>query len=308
MEKFLEASKVSRVTILNNEHNRYFLLSKGEGKAIHETTEPASCKSLVFFRMIAFTLAEVLITLAIIGVVAAMTIPSLVQKYQERETVTRVKKAYSVLNSAYKMALASEGEFNSWGFNGGNEFEADDEGNNVWIGDSAKNTQLFWELLGKHLNITEKCLSSQNNCYKPDKLYDLQGDARNLDLSNYSFFTLNDGMTLLGGWIYEGCKDKNDWCADFAIDVNGIKNPPNSTGKDIFYFIANPDRITPMGDLASDNNEQNSHSFDNSCNNDPVYPANSGYGCTAWIIKNSNMDYLHCDDLSWEGKQSCSDK
>ena len=281
----------------------------------HEATEPKTCNHLITqslsylitSKTAAFTLAEVLITLAVIGIVAAMTIPSLVTKYQERVVVTRVKKAYSVLNSAYKMALVTNGDFNSWGFNGENSYEADDEGNNVWTGNSAQNTQLFWEVFGKHLNITEKCLYTQNNCYKPDKLYDLQGDARNLDLSNYSFLTLNDGMTLLGGWIYEGCKDKNDWCADFAIDVNGIKNPPNSTGKDIFYFIANPDRITPMGDLASETGTQ-SHSFDNSCNNTPINKAASGYGCTAWIIKNSNMDYLHCDDLSWDGKRSCSDK
>lgn len=40
----------------------------------------------------AFTLAEVLITLAIIGVVAAMTMPSLIQKYQEQKRVTQLKK------------------------------------------------------------------------------------------------------------------------------------------------------------------------------------------------------------------------
>ena len=40
----------------------------------------------------AFTLAEVLITLGIIGVVAAMTMPSLIQNYKERETVSKVKK------------------------------------------------------------------------------------------------------------------------------------------------------------------------------------------------------------------------
>ena len=269
----------------------------------HSINHTTHFTHLVTFHKAAFTLAEVLITLAIIGVVAAMTIPSLVQKYQERETVTRVKKAYSVLNSAYKMALASEGEFNSWGFNGGNEFEADDEGNNVWIGDSAKNTKLFWDKMTKYLNVTEKCLSTQDNCYKPDALYDMQGNKRNLDLANYSFFTLNDGMTLTAGWIYENCNDKNDRCADFAVDINGIKNPPNSTGKDIFYFYVKPDMIAPTG-----LEEDTDHSFDITCNNNPVDQAKSGYGCTAWIVTFDNMDYLHCDDLSWDGKHSCKDK
>ena len=45
----------------------------------------------------AFTLSEVLITLGIIGIIAAMTLPSLVGRYQEKVTVTRLKKYYSIL-------------------------------------------------------------------------------------------------------------------------------------------------------------------------------------------------------------------
>ena len=44
-----------------------------------------------------FTLAEVLITLGIIGVVAALTLPSLIQNYKEKATVTAVKESYSIL-------------------------------------------------------------------------------------------------------------------------------------------------------------------------------------------------------------------
>ncbi len=40
-----------------------------------------------------FTLAEVLITLGIIGIVAALTLPSLIQKYQEKVTLERLKKS-----------------------------------------------------------------------------------------------------------------------------------------------------------------------------------------------------------------------
>ena len=47
-------------------------------------------------RLAAFTLAEVLITLGIIGIVAAMTMPSLIQNYQEKATVTRVKKEKTI--------------------------------------------------------------------------------------------------------------------------------------------------------------------------------------------------------------------
>ena len=51
-----------------------------------------------------FTLAEVLITLGIIGIVAAMTLPALVGKYQKKVTVTRLKKFYSTMQQAIQLA------------------------------------------------------------------------------------------------------------------------------------------------------------------------------------------------------------
>ena len=57
-----------------------------------------------------FTLAEVLITLAIIGVVAALTIPGVIANTQQSEYKTGLKKAVSVLNSAIQANIANEGE------------------------------------------------------------------------------------------------------------------------------------------------------------------------------------------------------
>ena len=57
-----------------------------------------------------FTLAEVLITLAIIGVVAAISIPSVISNSQQQEFKTGLKKAVSVLNSAITMNMALDGE------------------------------------------------------------------------------------------------------------------------------------------------------------------------------------------------------
>ncbi|MDO5438174.1 MAG: type II secretion system protein, partial [bacterium] len=58
----------------------------------------------------AFTLAEVLITLAIIGVVAAVSIPSVISNSQQQEFKTGLRKAVSVLNSAITMNMAIDGE------------------------------------------------------------------------------------------------------------------------------------------------------------------------------------------------------
>ena len=57
-----------------------------------------------------FTLAEVLITLMIIGIVAALTIPSVISNYQQQEFKTGLKKAVSVLNEAIQMNIVHEGE------------------------------------------------------------------------------------------------------------------------------------------------------------------------------------------------------
>ena len=57
-----------------------------------------------------FTLAEVLITLGIIGVVAAMTLPTLITNYQKRATVAKLKRAYSVIKQAYLMSYDQVGD------------------------------------------------------------------------------------------------------------------------------------------------------------------------------------------------------
>lgn len=61
-----------------------------------------------------FTLAEVLITLGIIGVVAAMTIPVMISSYNKHITETRLKKFYSLFNQAIKLSVAENGEVEGW--------------------------------------------------------------------------------------------------------------------------------------------------------------------------------------------------
>lgn len=64
----------------------------------------------------AFTLAEVLITLGIIGVVASMTIPVLIQKHNNQVVETRLKKIYTIMNQAILMSEAQNGPVELWNF------------------------------------------------------------------------------------------------------------------------------------------------------------------------------------------------
>lgn len=61
-----------------------------------------------------FTLAEVLITLGIIGVVASVTMPLLVANYQEKVAITRLKKVYSLLSQVYTQATNDYGYPDEW--------------------------------------------------------------------------------------------------------------------------------------------------------------------------------------------------
>lgn len=64
----------------------------------------------------AFTLAEVLITLGIIGVVAALTMPAVIANYQKQETVSKLKKFYSVMQQAITRAELEYGNIEDWDF------------------------------------------------------------------------------------------------------------------------------------------------------------------------------------------------
>ncbi len=115
---------------------------------------------------------------------------------------------------------------------------------------------------------------------------------------------LNDGTLF---WIYvfsSDCslsrstvdKKLQNVCAEFNVDINGFKRP-NTFGKDMFSFYLTKSAVVPKGTRYDDIN------FADNCieNN----KGNSGGGCAGWVLLNENMDYLHCDGLSWDGKHSC---
>ena len=65
----------------------------------------------------AFTLAEVLITLVVIGVIAAITISLMIVNYQKYVYYTKFMKAYTTLNSAVQKSIADNGPINTWNIN-----------------------------------------------------------------------------------------------------------------------------------------------------------------------------------------------
>ena len=99
-----------------------------------------------------FTMAEVLITIGIIGLVASMTLPTLVQKYQTHVVETRLKKFYSIINQAVLLSKNVNGDFEGWTY--WIKEEKDENGNSINKADSTD--QAFQLYLAPYLNILYK--------------------------------------------------------------------------------------------------------------------------------------------------------
>ena len=111
-----------------------------------------------------FTLAEVLVTLMIIGVIAAMTIPSLQEDARRRGYVAGCKKAYSTITNAVTLTEQNEGPLRTWNWNDPDE-----------IIDNVR----------KNLNLQEYCGEDKSkNCFAD---YNYSGRYRHDDFARYAF-------------------------------------------------------------------------------------------------------------------------
>ena len=252
-------------------------------------------------RKIAFTLAEVLITLGIIGVVAAMTMPSLITNYRVKETVSKLKKVNTTFNNAFLQAKEENGEISDWGLSNSTLDTDTDDGS---IANSNYGRDKFLEILSRHLKTISMCKYSDNSCevYRPTNL---QGDIDNSD-SYSNRLVLADG-TIIGHLYLNNTACNTNWgsgalsqsCGSFKVDLNGSKKP-NMYGKDIFQFDITVNGIVPSGiatDISGNNFEESCIKSDSRMN---------GVGCTGWVIYNENMDYLKCPEkLGWNKAKSC---
>jgi len=259
----------------------------------------------------AFTLAEVLITLGIIGVVAAMTMPTLIQKQREKQTVARLKSTYSILSQAYQRAIQENGTPDTWGLIGWRT------GDQMTAAERNNTQKTIDENFFKYLKTTEICKDGSTKCNLDIKYKFLNGE-------DYVQFRVNTNPAYIAARLANGslvyiivqsgtCREKwgsslklQNICAGMYVDINGFKGP-NQVGIDFFNFVLTKYGIVPGGDI----NFTRYMTFDAACRDKTLgllvgsFP--NGSGCAAWVMANENMDYLHCDDLSWGGKHKCSD-
>ncbi len=219
----------------------------------------------------AFTMAEVLITLAIIGVVAALTIPELINKYEEQARVTALKKVYSTLSQAANLAIMEHGLPDTWDMK-------DYDVNSI-------NTVFHY--FKPYLNIIREQENEISHTH--DVVYNLNGGVfiekiqHNADDYQYCF-TVLDGTDIIMD-ISEKRFDAFGVNIDspqylwFRVDINGDKKP-NTLGKDIFHFVLTDKGLIPSGQ-------------DDSTNCDPNLEAeDAGRNCTAKVLKEGKFSYL----------------
>lgn len=240
----------------------------------------------------AFTLAEVLITLGIIGVVAALTMPSLIAKYQEKQTVVKLKKVYSVLSQAYNSIKYEEGLPDEW-------YTDETRG-------SKEASKVIGTKFSKYIKATKIC-DGTTGCFANERYTKI--DGTNAEIWNntvYYKIKTADGISLLFYSYANDVEKLGDTYLEkiygtILVDING-DNKPNSHGKDTFTFLITHQGIYPDG---SSNQVGENMGFPNDCNTNAC-AGSYCESCAAWVIYNENMDYLHCNDLSWDGKTKCN--
>ena len=164
----------------------------------------------------AFTLAEVLVTLGIIGVVAAMTMPTLVENHQRKVYVTQLQKVYTELSQAAKRAITDtnavsldETRFNQKNANGAKQF------------------------LTTYFNVVQDCGTTLTPCFA-DSYKSLKGEDFTL-LTPVAVVSLASGASISVIWnnlLYDSEYHGN---LQLQVDVNGAEGP-NIVGRDLFYM------------------------------------------------------------------------
>lgn len=179
-----------------------------------------------------FTLSETLITLGIIGVIAAMTIPNLIAKNEQRKTVTKLQRAISVMNQAYKQSVEDNGEISIEEFNslGGEEY-----------------VKKYWQ---PYLKATY-CANFQACGYKTWGFTLPNGNSAGwyyMSSGRPAFYTMDGFLYIIIFSYSAAATSKIEVGQHIFVDLNGGEKP-NKFGHDVFMLtrLTDGEGVQPMG-------------------------------------------------------------
>ena len=218
----------------------------------------------------AFTLAEVLVTLMIIGVIAAMTIPTLNQNTKNNEMVAGCLKAYSTLSQAVERMKPDYGP--------------------IGFGTKWNDEEVFWKGQNKdyqegfahEFNTVKVCGKNEKGCNWEGIPKRLNGTPHTNSYDGYNYNLIaNDGMTY--NYSKGDCSGEKGMSADrskrtmgrFIVDVNGNKGP-NRFGYDLYFFcLIKGEGVIPAG---ADNDSAG------------CVKGGTGIDCAAKVIREKKID------------------
>lgn len=202
------------------------------------------------------TMSEALFTLAIIGVIAALTVFGLVTKISDTKNIAALKKFYSSISQVTMFVILDRSSPNYWGLD---EY-------------SQNSSALAFSYYRPYFKVVREC-SNETGCWQyPTKFLSGKVYLKRAKMYQY-MFTLVDGMNVIMN-VYPKDIVRSEFGVNvekdsvvFIIDVNGNAYP-NQMGRDIFAFVLNGSDIVPSG-------------TDNSYN---CNKAASGLTCAARVI------------------------
>lgn len=167
----------------------------------------------------AFTLSEVLVTMSIIGVISALTVPTLVNSYQRKAQALQLRKTVSDIENAVDMLITEEGK---------TKFSATSYYNNL---DG---------FITNRLKTIKTCTKDKTNeCFANENYNTINGDAGSAFTCEGNSYVLANSAAI--------CMTKSGTSVKVNIDVNG-QDGPNIGGRDMFIFMINSNgEITGTG-------------------------------------------------------------
>lgn len=222
-----------------------------------------------------FTLAEVLITLVIIGIIATMTIPSVINAQHDKEILAKLKKTYATLSQVLMLSQSFNGLYTGWGLQDNSD-------------ESSKN--IFDTYIAPYLNSMKMCVNS-DGCWSSSKSKGFDGgnetEAKTSGIGgNNVSFILADGtyvsMDIYGSNIETvfGVTENIVYpTLTFAVDLNGDRGP-NQIGRDVFMFVLTEGGLVPAG---KDNSSARCYTG--------ATGSYAGFDCAAKVLKTGSVQY-----------------
>lgn len=222
----------------------------------------------------AFTLAEILIVVAIIGVVAAMAIPNLNKSINEDKYLLIYRSTVDQLNGALGKLISEYGSYTKAG----------------QIDCPAGKTSYYCatQKLTQYLDVGINCgTTNMQRCFPNGNSITLLGDPEKIDVDdcNYAFLLANGVGVCNRVGAYE-------------LDLDGPNKGPNSRGIDLFRLDMDGRTLQPLPSYETGGADE-SETYVDFVNYDRY---------NKWFFEIGNMDYLKCPNhLNWINKHTCED-